>query len=225
MDLYWIDLETTGLDPHKDKVLEIYVARASLERPFDAKPFFHRVLHFDGPYHGLDPRVLEMHTRKGKTLLSLFEACAKSPIDHTLEWALSDLTNAMHASSGAPKAYEDVPVFAGASVHFDVNFLIAAGMHPGHFQHRFYDVSSIKLFCRSLGMPKLPKGEAHRAKEDVEEAIAHARACAEWLSVRPSKASAAVVKEARDLLSASGSVPAIVAQLDALAAILEMDAQ
>ena len=52
------------------------------------------------------------------------------------------------------------------------------------FSHRHYDVSAVKLFCRSLGMPKPPKAEAHRATADVLESIAHARLCAEWLRTK-----------------------------------------
>ena len=49
--------------------------------------------------------------------------------------------------------------------------------------YRHYDVSAVKLFCQSLGMPKLPKAEAHRAKDDILESIAHAKKCADWLAV------------------------------------------
>jgi len=40
----------------------------------------------------------------------------------------------------------------------------------------------IRLFCESLGMPEIPKCEAHRAPADVLEAIDHGRQCAEWLA-------------------------------------------
>ncbi len=49
------------------------------------------------------------------------------------------------------------------------------------FSHRYYDVSAVKLFCRSLGMPKPQPAEAHRAMADIQESIAHARQCARWL--------------------------------------------
>ena len=39
----------------------------------------------------------------------------------------------------------------------------------------------MKLFCQSLGMPKIPKAEAHRAMADVEESARHGSLCLDWL--------------------------------------------
>ena len=77
---------------------------------------------------------------------------------------------------------DERPTLAGRTVHFDLGFIrhhmprLAARL-----SHRVYDVSAICLFCESLGMPRLKKGEAHRASEDVLESVEHARRCAEWL--------------------------------------------
>jgi len=67
-------------------------------------------------------------------------------------------------------------------VHFDHGFLrVHMPKLAARFSHRHYDVSAVKLFCQSLGMPKPPKAEAHRAAADVRESIEHAKACADWL--------------------------------------------
>ena len=74
-------------------------------------------------------------------------------------------------------------MLAGNCVGFDHGFL--KRWMPGlaaRFHYRYYDVSSVKLFCRSLGMPRLPSGEAHRAKGDVLESVEHALLCAQWLA-------------------------------------------
>jgi oligoribonuclease (3'-5' exoribonuclease) len=73
---------------------------------------------------------------------------------------------------------------AGSSVHFDHGFIKHWWPQlASRFSHRHYDVSAVKLFCESLGMPRLPKAEAHRAREDILESIAHARECVRWLAV------------------------------------------
>jgi hypothetical protein len=33
-----------------------------------------------------------------------------------------------------------------------------------------------------MGMPELPRAEAHRAAADIDESIAHAKACRDWLT-------------------------------------------
>ncbi len=77
-------------------------------------------------------------------------------------------------------------MLAGSSVHFDRMFL--QHYHPQvieRFSHRLYDVSAVKLFCRSLGMPPFPEiSAAHRAKDDIDESILHAKACTIWLEYR-----------------------------------------
>jgi oligoribonuclease (3'-5' exoribonuclease) len=175
MRLYWLDLETEGLEPSDCAILEVAVSVADLAAPFDAVAAYHTVLQMTPEaveaLRVANPHVHAMHTKNG-----LLAECAASRLSFlAVERALLEVVPEVADR-------EDRPTLAGSSVHFDHGFLrywmpaLAA-----RFSHRHYDVSAVKLFCQSLGMPKLPRAEAHRAKDDVLESVAHARLCAGWL--------------------------------------------
>lgn len=167
--LYWIDIETTGLRPTHDRIVEIALARADLSSPFEVEWLLHSPIR-QRDWNDVDEFVYDMHTKNG-----LIDECMKT--GYTLTHACTDLMACL--------TYEfdikDKPMFAGSSVHFDASFIHHwFGGTRNVMSHRYYDVTAIKFFCQSIGMPRLPKAEAHRAKADIEESIAHARACADW---------------------------------------------
>jgi oligoribonuclease len=167
--LIWLDIETTGLDPRHDLILEIAAFETDFDEPFAAHKIYEAVL----PFHGeveLTPLVQDMHTKNG-----LLEVCrTQSTALHAVEDDLMKLL---------PDGFEYV--MAGSSVHFDHSFIHAhMPAVSARFSHRHYDVSAVKLFAQSLGMPKFPKAEAHRAAADVLESIEHAKKVAEWFSER-----------------------------------------
>lgn len=179
MKLIWLDIETTGLDPNKDVILEIAVAEADLEHPFELKHVYEAVLAFPHPnflggrhLETMPEAVYEMHTKNGlwdETCKSFYGA-------ERVQYELLDLVPWV-------EDYSERPVLAGSSVHFDHAFLHAHMPDlAARFSHRHYDVSAIKLFARSMGMTKIPKAEAHRAKADIIESAAHAKLVAEWFA-------------------------------------------
>lgn len=170
MKLYWADLETTGLDPQKDTILEISVFEAELSDPFNIKKVYASVLGLHDR-SGLSPFILDMHTKNG-----LLDECQLSTK------IILDVEEDLLSLIPEEKNREDKPIWAGSSIHFDVSFIkIHMPSLSKRFSHRHYDVSAIKLFCQSLGMETFKKAEAHRATDDIEESVAHAKDCVGWL--------------------------------------------
>lgn len=175
--LLWLDLETSGLDPEVHRILEIACFYAPFDRPFDAEKIFSVPINVGvNEEVTISPYVMLMHEKNGLLL-----ECFKSEV------SLSDvevlITNEMSNRGLCWLDKDEKVVLAGSTIHFDHSFLRKhMPMLNAQLSHRHYDVSSIKLFCTSLGMPKPPKAEAHRAEADVLESIDHARRCVLWLN-------------------------------------------
>lgn len=205
MRLIWLDCETSGLDPSKHAILELAVGFASLSDPFRLKTMDRFVLRFDdahtygaqcaqrdrptdaavrqwaigslsdGPCPACDfaPEARAMHAKSG-----LLAECGRAMT--TMGEVEDYLLTLVH---GEPERGDDKPTLAGSTVHFDLGFLRAhAPRFAARLSHRCYDVSAVKLFCESLGMPRIPKAQAHRATADILESAQHAERCVEWLS-------------------------------------------
>jgi oligoribonuclease len=174
MKLLWLDLETTGLDPRECKVLEVAVMQAEFSSPFAVTPLYHAVIAFPPYQHqSLSPFILDMHTKNG-----LLAECAWAVEALHIEEVDAALAHLVPQAASR----EELPVLAGSSIHFDHDFIrVHLPEFAKRLSHRHYDVSAVKLFCESIGMPKLPKAEAHRAQADVLESIDHAQRCAAWV--------------------------------------------
>jgi oligoribonuclease len=177
--LLWLDLETTGLEPRSETILEVAAFTADLERPFDLTPLYEAVIQCDPMVKaGVDPLVRGMHTQNG-----LWEACEKSTVGMRDVDNLDGLLGRLFQYNAQRAEPREKFILAGSSVHFDHDFIrVHLPSVAGRLSHRHYDVSAVKLFAQSLGMPKLPKAEAHRAAADVMESVAHAKAVAAWLA-------------------------------------------
>lgn len=165
MKIIFLDIETTGLDPATDRILE--VAAALVNEKLEPLDGFTSVIRPSTQLTGIDPYVQEMHTKNG-----LFIECSTGPTLSDVNKALCDW---LHAHAGGQKA---ALTLAGNSVHFDLSFLkswmpIAAQW----FSHRLLDVSAFRVGRELLSMEKCPLVAAsnHRAQGDVLASIAQAR--------------------------------------------------
>lgn len=160
--LAWIDVETTGLDPQHDALLEVAlvvtdnelaeVARGAVVLPFER-----------GPAFKCDAKVLAMHEANG-----LWDDCA--------------CADAAHVDSGVQEARllellrryvepKTTPM-CGSTIGFDRAFLRAHMPRlEAHFHYRNVDVSTIgELAARWYpeAWAKRPRADgAHRALGDV----------------------------------------------------------
>lgn len=172
MDLLWLDLETNGLDPNKNVILEVACARASLLDPFNITKLYQSTVWFPPDcVKDQDPFIIDMHTKNG-----LFAECGvpEAPDTWQVEAELLKLIPMVEDK-------DERTTLAGSSIHFDHEFLkVWMPQLCKRLSHRHYDVSAIKIECQSLGMPRFKKAEAHRAWDDILESVDHAKQCRAW---------------------------------------------
>ncbi|KIK09280.1 hypothetical protein K443DRAFT_671776 [Laccaria amethystina LaAM-08-1] len=142
--MVWIDCEMTGLNPRKDKILEIAVliTDGNLKIVDEGLEFVIKTEKSVLERNRMDTWCTRQHGNSGLTL-----ACLKSP--HTIE----DVSKAVLAyiKKWIPK--QRVGVLAGNSVHADRSFLVEE--MPGvidWLHYRIIDVSSVKVQCDLMSM-------------------------------------------------------------------------
>lgn len=162
MRILWLDLETTGLDPNHEDVLE--VAAILTDRDLTPVAWTERVVECDGSrLDEMDDWCKKTHGESG-----LVDAClgpTAVPLGKA-EDAVIALLEA-HATPGEPI------YLAGNSIHFDRSFIkrhmprLDKALH-----YRMLDVSSLKIAWRDvLGIPEEKGAAAHRALDDVKESL------------------------------------------------------
>ena len=167
--LVWIDLEMTGLDVGRHRIVElaVLVTDAELEILDDGVDL---VVH--QPPEALaemDDYVRKMHTKSG--LLAEIEASTLSPGAAGAQ-ALAYIGERVPEPGTAP--------LCGNSIGVDRRFLHRYLPELDNYLHyRSIDVSSFKELCRRWYpevYAKLPrKAEAHRALADIRESVAELR--------------------------------------------------
>lgn len=174
-EFLWLDLETTGLDPHNDQILEWAIVLADDGAAGDLSPV-HQFSGVVDPWNdadamrdaieGMHSIVQNMHARNG-----LFEAVARegTPLAEAEDFLLS-----VCVELGAKPRQV---VLAGSTVAFDLGFVrVHMPRFAEYLSHRTFDVSTLKQADVAWGGVPFAKAEAHRALPDVLESLAHAAA-------------------------------------------------
>uniref|UniRef100_A0A6M2DCW0 Probable oligoribonuclease n=1 Tax=Xenopsylla cheopis TaxID=163159 RepID=A0A6M2DCW0_XENCH len=162
--IVWMDLEMTGLDVDKDKILEIacVVTESDLKIVDTCSTL---VIHQpDEVLSNMNEWCMVNHARTG-----LIDDCKKSTL--TLDQAQNILIDFL--KKNVPQ--KECPL-AGNSIYMDRLFLMKHMPVVNEYLHyRIIDVSSIKELCKRWNnnfFKKAPKKELlHRAQEDILESI------------------------------------------------------
>lgn len=171
--ILWLDLETSGLDHEQDVILEVAACLAAPNDPFDVMPVIDTPIQQKMKGLRMDDFVWKMHTDNG--LLEAIQGPKAMPLQQAEDILLAVVPEI--------EDKEERYILGGASIHFDMRFLRRHMRRLWErLSYRLYDVSTVKLFLRSLGMPKPEKADAHRAMADIRESIQQAEACAHWMS-------------------------------------------
>lgn len=163
MQVIFVDIETTGLDPTRDIILE--VAAVAVDNALNPVSGFAAVIHRPktDTFPRADAYVQAMHTDNG-----LWSACESSEIS---------LVQATDAACEWLSQWPGKLTLAGDSVHFDLGFLRQSMPRVSdRFSHRLLDVSAFRVAREILGMPGADFGaSAHRAQGDVLASVAKCR--------------------------------------------------
>lgn len=167
MALIFLDLETTGLHAHTDRILEI--AAAVVDEQLNPISGFTAVIkppdgvEIANLIASVDPVVREMHHKNG--------LWNELPHGRTLSEVTAGFCGWLAGHKGRPHT------LAGDSVHFDLAFLKSwLPVAAMAFSHRLLDVSAFRVARDLCGRQACPiAGGGHRAQSDVMASIAKAR--------------------------------------------------
>lgn len=163
--LIWIDLEMSGLDPDKERILEIALVVTDLDLNEIAHIGSMVIRQDSGLLDAMDEWNSKQHRKTG-----LYQEVLKSQTDEKqAELAVLEFLNTHSAPGQSP--------MCGSSVHQDRRFLrrYMPSLHE-FFHYRNLDVSTVRALAK-YWRPELPEQyiappTEHRALSDIRESVA-----------------------------------------------------
>ena len=162
--LLWIDLEMTGLDPVKDRILE--VAAIATDMKLEEVARFEAVVKVD-PELMKERMVGEFWEKNAESRGALMKQNEGGKPVSEVEKELLDFVN---------KNFGGEIYLAGNSIHQDRKFIEREMPELNKRLHyRMLDVSAWKIYFENALDKKFVKPEAHRALSDIEGSIEELR--------------------------------------------------
>lgn len=157
--LLWIDMEMTGLDVEKERIIE--VAAIVTDHAFDAIETYESVVFQDATFiESMDEWNTKQHNKSG-----LVDKIPQAPKQNQVEQDLCNLV---------AKHFKDSPaILAGNSIGQDRKFIdrympkLASSLH-----YRMLDVTAWKIIMEAKFNVTYQKKDNHRALDDIKESIA-----------------------------------------------------
>jgi oligoribonuclease len=166
MRLLWTDLETTGLDHARDRILSVGLI-VTTPQLIEVARFEADVWCHSETLLAMPEVVREMHEASG-----LIGRVRSAPPLHVVMQAAGEFVE-FHGGALPAERY-----IAGNSVHFDRNFLQHhAPAYLTRMSHRMLDVSALRTLARAWvpGAPVFDAPKAHTPLADLERSIAELR--------------------------------------------------
>jgi oligoribonuclease len=158
--LLWIDLEMTGLDPAKDRIVEVALDITDFD--FKSLERYEAVIHHsDEVINSMNPWAASQHSASGLT--ARIRESKK-----TEQEVIGELVGIIKARFG-----DEPAILAGNSIHNDRIFIqrwwpeVEALLH-----YRMLDVSSFKILMQGKYGYTFEKDSNHRAFDDIQASIA-----------------------------------------------------
>ena len=160
--LLWVDLEMTGLDPEKDRILEV----AAIVTDWDMKELAtYEAVKKVGPNLIKKRMVGEFWEKYSHVREGLVAQNATGKNGRTVENELLAFVDEWF-----PK--EERVILAGNSIHQDRKFIVNEwGRLDKRLHYRMLDVSAWKVVFEHKYKRKFSKPEAHRALSDIRGSI------------------------------------------------------
>lgn len=166
--LLWVDLEMTGLDPAKQRIIE--VAAIVTDFKLEELDSYETIIH--QPAEVLDAA----ESWPKENMKPLFKEVAESSVAEA---------EAVSAVMKLVNKYwdEEKIVLAGNSIHQDRRFIrqwwpdLESKLH-----YRMFDVSAFKIWVQGALNLQYEKKGAHRAMDDIRESIAELSWCMEKIN-------------------------------------------